>query len=297
MICFSIVIPTYNRSQFIVETINTALLQSYSEFEILIVDDGSTDDTSQVIQNYFGTETRVKYFYKQNEERAAARNFGIKQAKGDFVIFFDSDDWMMPHYLETLSKVITEHPNVFLLAGKYNYDNNGQKEDHPTLQLLKEGWYDRQFILEGNMLACNYCIRIKEHQFSYFPESRELASMEDWLFLLINLEKEKVFIVDDIVLTMRQHENRSMSNNLKVIEAREKATDWALRNLSLSHSEKKILKAWSSYFCGIHYYLEGKRGLAIKKTFIAIKTQGINKKYLLLILKSLIGRKIIKWLR
>ena len=297
MIFFSIIIPAYNRAQFIEETINTALQQSYSQFEIIVVDDGSTDNTKQVIGDKYRADNRVRYFYKQNEERAAARNFGLKQAKGDFAIFFDSDDWMMNHYLDTLNNLISEHPNVILLAGKYNYNNGGVKENHPTLKKLPAGWYDRQLFLQGNILACNYCIRIKDHQYSTFPDGRELASMEDWLFLLINLEKEKIFIVDEIVLTMRQHESRSMSDNQKVINAREKATDWALHNLSFNFSEQKILKAWSSYFCGIHYYLDGNRGMALRKTFIAIKILGLNKKCFLLLIKSFLGRKFIKWLR
>jgi GalNAc5-diNAcBac-PP-undecaprenol beta-1,3-glucosyltransferase len=296
MTFFSIIIPTYNRAPFIEETINSALQQSYSQFEIIVVDDGSTDNTRKIIGDKYGADNRVKYFYKQNEERGAARNFGLKQAKGDFAVFFDSDDWMMTHYLNTLNSLISEHPNVFLVAGKYNYDNRGIKENHPQLKKLPAGWYGRQLFLEGNILACNYCIRVRDHQYRYFPEERELASMEDWLFLLSNLGKEKIFIIDEIVLTMRQHENRSMSDNQKVINAREKATDWAIHNLSFNTSEQKILKAGSGYFCGIHYYLDGNRFKAIKKIFIAIKTQGLKKKYFLLLIKSFIGRKFIKWL-
>ena len=70
---FSIIIPTYNRSNFIVKTIESILLQKYSNFEIIVIDDGSTDDTSDVIKSL--DETKIKYFRKQNEERAIARNY------------------------------------------------------------------------------------------------------------------------------------------------------------------------------------------------------------------------------
>jgi GalNAc5-diNAcBac-PP-undecaprenol beta-1,3-glucosyltransferase len=297
MIFFSIIIPAYNRAQLLTETINSALNQSYTHFEVIVVDDGSTDNTGQVIKEVFGADSRVKYFYKQNEERAAARNFGLKQAKGDFAVFFDSDDWMKPHYLETMNRAILEEPSVFLVAGKYDYDNKGKTENHPVLKNLKEGWYDRQLFLKGNLLACNYCIRIKDHSFSFFPENRTLASMEDWLFLLSNLEQKRIYIVDKVVLTMRQHESRSMLDNKKVIDARKKATDWAIQNLQVSISDQRILKAWSDYFCGIHYYLDNKGGKAIRQAFSAIKKTGPDRKFIFLLIKAIVGRKFIEWLK
>jgi hypothetical protein len=93
---------------------------------------------------------------------------------------------------------------------------------------------------------------------------------------------------------MRQHDERSMMNNQKVIEARKKATAWAINNLGLSENEKNKLNAWSHYFCGIHQYLDHNRTGAIKEAMDAIKLGGLNKKYLLLFAKSVIGRKLIK---
>src|SRR6187431_742724 len=102
MIFFSVIIPTYNRAHFILEAVDSILAQNYSSFEAIIVDDGSTDNTRSVIENKYARDTRVRYFQKKNEERGAARNFGLKEAKGNYAVFFDSDDWMQPHYLDTL---------------------------------------------------------------------------------------------------------------------------------------------------------------------------------------------------
>jgi len=297
MIFFSVIIPVYNRSHLLAETIDTVLAQTYPHFEIIIVDDGSTENIKKVLDDKYSNESRVKYFHKQNEERGAARNFGLKQAKGDYAVFFDSDDLMKPHYLEMLGKIVSENPGAKLLAAKYNYDNNGKTENHPVLQNLAEGWYDQNLFLKGNILACNYCIKIKDHSYRLFPSERELASMEDWLFLLENLATEKIFIKNEIGVTMRQHDERSMSNNQKVIEARKKATDWALKELELSPSKRKRLIAWSHYFCGIHEYLDFKRGAAIKEAITAIKGDGLQKHFLLLLAKSIVGRKLIKAIR
>jgi GalNAc5-diNAcBac-PP-undecaprenol beta-1,3-glucosyltransferase len=297
MILFSVIIPVYNRSHLLGETIDTVLAQTYPHFEIIVVDDGSKEDIKSVLDKKYSNEPRLKFFRKQNEERGAARNFGLKQAKGDYAVFFDSDDFMKPHYLETLQKIITEYPDVKLLAAKYNYDNNGKTERHPFLKGLAEGWYDQDLFLKGNILACNYAIKIKDHPFKYFPLERELASMEDWLFLLENLAKDKIYIRDEICVAMRQHDERSMSNNQKVIEARRLATDWALNKLELSPSKKKILIAWSHYFCGVHEYLDHKRGAAMNEAMKAIKGDGLNKSFLFLLAKSIVGRKLIKAIR
>ncbi len=297
MTFFSIIIPAFNRSHLLGETIDTVLIQGHSDFEIIIVDDGSTENIKKVLDEKYNNEPRIKYFRKQNEERGAARNYGLKHAGGDYAVFFDSDDFMKPHYLETLNKIITGNPEVKLLAAKYNYYNNGKIEYHPFLQPLAEGWYDQSLFLKGNILACNYCIRIKDKDFKLFPPERELASMEDWLFLLENLTSEKIFIKDEICITMRQHDERSMSNNQKVIQARRKATDWILKRLSLSAADKKILLAWSHYFCGIHEYLDHKRKAAIKEAISAIKENGLQKHFLLLFAKSIVGRKMIKTIR
>lgn len=293
MIVFSVIIPTYNRAHFVLEAVDSVLAQNYSSFEVIIVDDGSTDNTQEVIENRYGTDTRIKYFQKENEERGAARNYGLQKAKGNYAVFFDSDDWMQPHYLDTLKNVIEQFPGIFLLAAKYNYNNGGKIESQHEIQQLAKGWYDRSFFLKGNILACNYCVGIAGLKYKFFPEERELASMEDWLFLLLNMENERIYLEDKICVTMRQHDERSMQNNQKVIAARQNATAWLIQHISLDKSEQKVLRGWSHYFCGIHQYLDHKRKEAITEALAAIKLLGINKSFFLLALKSLIGRKNI----
>lgn len=297
MIFFSVIIPTYNRGNLITETIDTVLSQSYPHFELIVVDDGSTDNTQEIIKKKYENDSRIRYFFKENEERGAARNFGLKQAKGDYAVFFDSDDRMLSHNLETLNGIIKDQPGISLLATKYNYINKGEIHHHPALKKLKEGWYDRDFFLKGNILACNYCIRISGAGYKFFPEERELASMEDWLFLMQNLEKDKIFIKDEIGVTMRQHDNRSMMDNQKVIAARKKANEWIVRNIELSVKDKKILNAWSHYFCGIHQYLDHNRKLAIKEATAALSLGGLNRKFFTLLLKAMIGRRFIQKLK
>ena len=295
MTFFSVIIPTYNRSHLVIDAIDSVLAQTYPHFEVILVDDGSTDNTEQAIKDKYASAMQLIYFKKKHEERGAARNFGLKHAKGDYAVFLDSDDFMQPHYLETLNETIIQHPEVKLLAAKYSFDRTGKS--HPSLQNIAEGWYDQSLFLKGSILGCNFCVRIKDRSLELFHTDRVLALTEDWLFLLENLADNKIFIKDKICLTMRQHDQRSIRDNKKVIEARKKGARWILNNLELSPAKEKTLIAWSHYFCGVHQYLDFKRWPAAKEAISAIKENGLETRFWLLLIKSIVGRKLIEVIR
>jgi glycosyltransferase involved in cell wall biosynthesis len=100
----SVVIPTFNRARQVQAALRSVLEQTYPEFEIIIVDDGSTDGTGEVLQRLIGEEgqngTRVRYFFRPNQGQSAARNVGIEEARGEWVAFLDSDDIWFPEKLE-----------------------------------------------------------------------------------------------------------------------------------------------------------------------------------------------------
>jgi glycosyltransferase involved in cell wall biosynthesis len=89
---FSIIIPTYNRGELIENTIKSVLQQTFKDFELLIIDDGSTDNTKEIVVQQISQDNRVHYYHQRNSERAIARNNGAKKSKGKYLIFLDSDD-------------------------------------------------------------------------------------------------------------------------------------------------------------------------------------------------------------
>lgn len=101
---FSVVIPTYNRADLVIEAIQSVLDQKYSLFECIVVDDGSTDDTEQKVAQF--NDARLKYHYKNNGGECDARNYGISEAIGDYICFLDSDDLYLPHHLSTFARAI-----------------------------------------------------------------------------------------------------------------------------------------------------------------------------------------------
>ena len=102
----SIILPTYNRSRFLSETINSVLNQTYKDFELIIIDDGSTDDTADLIRKYTEQDNRVKYFFQENMERSQARNNGIEKSNGKYICFLDSDDAFLPNHLKFFYETI-----------------------------------------------------------------------------------------------------------------------------------------------------------------------------------------------
>ncbi|WP_316749569.1 glycosyltransferase [Pedobacter gandavensis] len=105
---FSIIIPLYNRPQEIDELLNTLVQQTYPQFEVLVIEDGSTNDAKAIVSEY-ENQLDIKYFFKPNEGQGFARNYGFERAKGDYFVIFDSDCLIPDDYLETVKNYLFEH--------------------------------------------------------------------------------------------------------------------------------------------------------------------------------------------
>ncbi|MEE8380892.1 MAG: glycosyltransferase [Thermodesulfobacteriota bacterium] len=107
----SVIIPTYNRAHVLREAIDSVLSQKYSDLELLVVDDGSTDHTKEVVSSY---TSKLNYIYQEHKGVSAARNRGIKHTKGDYLAFLDSDDLWLPDKLSTQMRFMEDHPEIHI---------------------------------------------------------------------------------------------------------------------------------------------------------------------------------------
>ncbi|OWP84894.1 hypothetical protein BWK59_02925 [Flavobacterium davisii] len=114
---FSVIIPLYNKENYIYNTLTSVIDQSYSNFEIIIVNDGSTDKSLEIIQNI--NDSRIRIFNQQNKGVSSARNLGIKNAKGTLIAFLDADDLWKKNHLEELYQLYTLHPNCGMYCSRY----------------------------------------------------------------------------------------------------------------------------------------------------------------------------------
>ena len=112
----SIITPTYNRADFIEETVKSVLGQTVEDFEFLIVDDGSDDNTKAVLEPYL-TDERISYFYQKNQGQSVARNLGLANSRGRFICFLDSDNAWLPDKLKRQISVMQKNPDVDIVYG------------------------------------------------------------------------------------------------------------------------------------------------------------------------------------
>lgn len=142
----SVIIPTYNREKKIHVALDSLLNQTFQDFEVVIVDDGSVDKTAQVIEKYKKIDSRFKYFYQKNAGVSSARNKGIKEAKGDYVSFLDSDDYYEFTFLEKMYSKIIEKKADVCYCSYYNVTTKGK---YPSRTIFKEGDILIDYILEN----------------------------------------------------------------------------------------------------------------------------------------------------
>lgn len=133
----SVIIPTYNRAIYVVEAIESVLAQTYKDFEIIVVDDGSTDDTKKVLEPYMN---RIVYIHQKNQKQAAARNTGIHRATGQYIAFLDSDDLWLPKKLEVQVDYMEAHPEIGMAHTGFLL-----QEESPSGTILKEWPYTKQW--------------------------------------------------------------------------------------------------------------------------------------------------------
>jgi len=179
----SVVIPTYNRANIISRTINSVLNQTFQNFEIVIIDDGSSDDTEQIIKKF--NDERVKYIKQQNSGPSNARNNGIKKAEGRYIAFLDSDDEWLPQKLEKQVCFLEKHSAISILGcWNSNISPDGKKFDSlmPEIKNSKEfikgltlfPFHIAEIPWTSSIIARKECF----YDAGFFDE--DLLSREDW---------------------------------------------------------------------------------------------------------------------
>ena len=130
------VIPLYNKAHTIVNTLSTVINQTFKDFEVIIVNDGSTDNGVEVIKSNFN-DTRIRIINQENAGVSAARNRGVKEAQGDWIAFLDGDDEWHPKYLSIVRQTILENPNAGMICtGGMN--NNIKNKNLASYRIAKK---------------------------------------------------------------------------------------------------------------------------------------------------------------
>lgn len=231
----SVVIPTFNRAHFLREAIDSILAQSVPVYEIIVVDDGSTDETQSVVKAYKGP---VRYLWQKNQGPSAARNHGIREAKGDWIAFLDSDDLWVPRKNQIQTEFLQQNPHLDFVFGNLSNFTESHASEEPEIlndavhQYLVAHATDLKDLFQ-KLLICNpiptptvvfrrSCIS----QAGFFDET--MRHCEDYDYWLRFATCCRAGFIDQILVKRRMHD----TNEIKAQESVYAGTLKVLRNWS-----------------------------------------------------------------
>jgi glycosyltransferase involved in cell wall biosynthesis len=198
---FSIIIPTYNRARFLPEAIRSVQGQMFEHWELIIVDDGSVDDTKQVCQTYLKDE-RIKYVYQTNKELNGARNTGVRHAKGAFCCFLDDDDRFLPEHLSSLNSSINTQTSEF---GIFRVNMKMRRGDKTLPALPYKNHLDsllQHWSNPGNLLP----LGINTQLLQELPFDEEDLLLDDFVWLNKALTKTQLFQCEPATVLYVEHD-------------------------------------------------------------------------------------------
>lgn len=208
---FSIIVPVYNRADLLGETIETILAQEFEDFEVILVDDKSTDNSLEVSQNFAQRDGRIHVFaLAQNEGRCAARNKGLAEAKGEWICYLDSDDFYTSKHLLSLKKLIDTYPNQMAFAteqtfGKKPKAYNKEKFKAELVELTIEDF------IESNPISANQLCYHSSIDLQWSEDKIPIA--EDWLFHRLLSLRTSILKKNVLTTDVRMHAQRSINTS------------------------------------------------------------------------------------
>jgi len=234
----SCITPTFNRSKLLEMAILSCLNQSYPEWEMIIVDDGSTDDTESVVQKYMIKDKRIKYFHNPKKGAASARNYGILQSKGKYIAFLDDDDINLPYRFESQLNAAKNSGSGFIVSGYWVADRNtGRILSEHKLELKGEGagftsrWFIKKELLETVGGFCESFPSMMEIELSYRIATHERFVLHDRVVSVLNLTANSV----------SRNKNNSLKGKVMLME-------------QLGENMLPAEAAWWYFIIGIDYY-------------------------------------------
>ena len=283
----SVIIPVYNRVELLPESINSVINQTYKNYEIIIIDDGSSTDIKRIIQKF--KNPNIKYVkHNKNKGAAVARNTGIKVSKGKYIAFQDSDDEWHPEKLEKQMKKIRNTPKKIgvVYTGNLKYYKNGQKYIPDSTIKKKEGNIHNE-LLRRSFIATD-CLLLKRECFNKCDNfDVRLPRLQDWE-LCIRLSKYYNFLFIDEPLLISNYSPTSISENK---QAYIKAMEIILKKHSSDFAKNKNNYSKQYMFLGNANIMEGNLSKGRKNLNKAFKIKPSLKMFFLIII-SLFGKNI-----
>ena len=246
----SIIITCYNQGNYLPKAIESVLAQSYTIVEIILVDDGSTDNTKAVSEQY----SCVKYIYQSNMGVSAARNTGIDHSSGDYILFLDADDWLLPNGLSANHKLLENHPKAAFVSGAFKIFKVATGEKIDMQVLVSEKHFNR--LLEFNYISMIAAVLFRRWVFDEFRFDTSLKGCEDYDFYLKVARKYSVLHHGEFIAVYRFHDTNTSYNTVMMLAAAIqslKNQEPDLENEDERNSFKRGIKNWKLHFSKMIY--------------------------------------------
>jgi glycosyltransferase involved in cell wall biosynthesis len=274
----SVVIPTYNYGHLLEQSLESVFAQTYKDYEVILVDDGSTDDTPGIAARYEG---RIRYFRKENGGPSSARNEGIRQARGPLIAFLDSDDLWLPHKLAVQTAFADAHPEYGLVYCDLQHVEHDRVIHHSYLHgrgytCTGSGWKYVDLLREGFVFTPTVLVR-KECFSAAGMHDEGLRTCQD-LDMWLRIAKLYPFGFIDEPLVVRQYHGDNSTTNAERYHANHIRV--FLRELESTADEtaRQVLRGRLSeqYFAlGYHYFSTGSRRQA-RRCFRSVLNYGMR---------------------
>ncbi len=242
----SVIITAYNYGEFIEQAIKSVLNQTHQNIEIIVVDDGSADNTSTILSKY----PQVKKIHTNRVGLAAARNMGTQLSKGDFLLFLDADDYLLPDGIEQNLKHFKQFPNAAYVSGAHLKQDENENYLQVNPSLYKEGDVYAA-LLQGNYIGMEATVLYRKELFFTFHFEPKLAACEDYDINLRIARHLPVYSHREFVAVYRIHKKNMSSDNSKMLQAATKVLQQQIPYLN-SQNENEALHAglenWKKYY-------------------------------------------------
>lgn len=286
----SVIVPIFNVEKHIDRCINSILCQTFKDFEVLLIDDGSTDTSGSICDEYAKMDNRIKVFHKQNEGISATRQFGFENAEGDYIQYIDSDDWIEPNMLELMyNKAISTKSDIVGCNFIQEFENKSikTKATYDTVEAFRKAVISNywgvvwKLLIKKNIIT-NNCIQ--------FPKG--IDGGEDYCFVVnLSLSTSCISFVDMFLYHYNRKNNTSFINTPSFkklffqVEATNKVED-KIKEINLEllyHNELTQRKGAVKRALLINYLTKSYRIYPEIDSFFVKKGRGIkNKVYFLL---------------
>lgn len=213
---FSIIIPTYNRAHLLHNAIESVIHQSYQDWELIIVDDGSKDNTQELVDSYAEKEVRIKYFYQENKERSAARNLGIENSSGEWICFLDSDDVYFSNHLECLHESVMQFNHVKFFITGIVIKKVGLDVKRPFLNFSNK---NRINVVAQKFILMN-TVCISKSILEEFRFDERFSIWEDTQLWLRILMENEIYQIQEYTCQQSIHEESSVVKGMEKVSLR-----------------------------------------------------------------------------